>query len=225
MNGFRLTKYRLLSRAPGRCGRRYLRKLAGRRAMRDFDAALRECAGMTHIDLGANVGEVTRKMAASGGRVMAFEPDPWSLARLRANGGGLGNVEITPAAAGVSDGTVALYRRVGFADDPARYSESASIVADKMNLDRGNTVEVEQVDFARYLEALDREIGVLKMDIEGAEVEILEALFARPDLLRRVRYIFAETHERMIPGHGPRVEALRRRAAGMERPRVNLDWH
>ena len=221
MNSLRLAKYRLLSQVPGRGRRRYRGKLADH----EFESALRECAGMTHIDLGANIGKVTRRMAAEGGRVIAFEPDPWTLGLLRANVAGLGNVEIVPAAAGLTVGTVRLYRRVRFVDDPARHSQAASIVADKVNMDHGNTVAVEQKDFARYLASLDRDIGVLKMDIEGAEVEILEALFDRPSLLRRVRYIFAETHERMIPGHAPLVEALRRRAAGMERSRVNLDWH
>ena len=79
------------------------------------------------------------------------------------------------------------------------------------------------MDFLRYLG--DLEIGVLKMDIEGAEVQILEALFDRPDRLHRIRYIFAETHERMIPGHQPRVDALQRRARKIGQPSVNLYWH
>ena len=47
-------------------------------------------------------------------------------------------------------------------------------------------------NFLVYLENLDEDIGTLKIDIEGAEVELLEALFDRPDILERVRHIFAE---------------------------------
>ena len=38
-------------------------------------------------------------------------------------------------------------------------------------------VEIRQIDFIGYLENLDEDIGVLKIDIEGAEVDLLESLF------------------------------------------------
>ena len=58
----------------------------------------------------------------------------------------------------------------------------------------------------------DDDIGILKVDIEGAEVPLLEALFDRSDLMGRISHIFAETHEWLIPDHKPRVKALRARA-------------
>ena len=45
-----------------------------------FEKAVCNSGGMTCIDLGANVGEYTRKMAFRTKQVIAFEPDPWSLA-------------------------------------------------------------------------------------------------------------------------------------------------
>ncbi|MDE0409341.1 MAG: FkbM family methyltransferase, partial [Alphaproteobacteria bacterium] len=87
------------------------------------------------------------------------------------------------------------------------------------------SVEVRQIDFMRYLEDLNEDIGILKIDIEGAEVELLEALFDRPDILKRIAFIFAETHERLYANHKPRVKALRERAKRLEQTRVDLDWH
>ena len=81
------------------------------------------------------------------------------------------------------------------------------------------------MDFIHYLEDLDEDIGILKIDIEGAEVDLLEILFDRPKILERIHYIFAETHETRISGHEPRVEALREKAQRIERPRINLHWH
>ncbi len=75
------------------------------------------------------------------------------------------------------------------------------------------------------MEALDEDIGILKIDIEGAEVDLLEVLFERPDFLTRIDFIFAETHEARIPGHKERVEALRKRARMIEGTRINLYWH
>ena len=169
--------------------------------------------------------DTPQEWRGGGGRkVIAFEPDPWACAALRAAVAGLDNVRIENAAAGLSDGRVLLYRHSGFDANPGRYSQSNSIVSSKDNVSERRPVEVRQIDFIRYLDNLDENIGILKIDIEGAEVDLLEALFARPDLLKRIAYVFAETHERRIPDHKRRVAALRRTAERIEQPRIDLDW-
>ena len=190
-----------------------------------FSEAIRRSAGLTCIDLGANSGKITRKMASGTKQVIAFEPDPWTHAILKANVTDLTNVRIENAAAGIAEEVVLLYRHKQFDEDPIRFSESSSIIASKSNVTEMGAVEVRQVDFVKYLEDLDQEIGVLKVDIEGAELALLEALFARPDILGRIEYIFMETHERQIPDHATRVRALRKKAHRMDRPYINLYWH
>ncbi len=211
-------KWQLLSGLPGRRGRHYRAKLVPLQ----FDKALDECAGMTHIDLGANVGEVTRQMAAAGGRVIAFEPDPWTADRLRANVADLDNVAVEEAAAGIEAGTARLYRHPEFDEAGAR-SDWSTTCPDKSGAEDASAIDVKQVDFPAYL-ATAAPIGVLKMDIEGAEFDLLERLLDWPGLPRAVRFIFAETHEDRMPGYAERAAAMRRRARQFKRPRVNLDW-
>jgi hypothetical protein len=62
------------------------------------------------------------------------------------------------------------------------------------------------------------------MDIEGAEVDLLEELMKTPDVMDRIHYIFAETHETRIPEHVDRVMRLRQETAQLTQPRVNLFW-
>ena len=164
-------------------------------------------------------------MASRTKQVIAFEPDPWTYAELQANVAELDNVKTENAAAGTSYRRVLLYRHARFEENPTIYSESSSVVASKKNVVEEGAIEVQHVDFISYLEDLDEDIGVLKIDIEGAEVDLLEALFDRPDILMRINHIFAETHERRIPSHRPRVKALRARAERMKRPYINLYWH
>ena len=115
-------------------------------------------------------------------------------------------------------------RHPQFDEDPARYSESSSVLAEKRNVDEESAVPVPQIDFLHYLEDLAEDVWLLKIDIEGAEVDLLEALLERPDLLRRVSHIFAETHEHRVPGHLSRVATLRERSRRITKPNINLNW-
>ena len=221
----KLHKYNILRRLPGKLGRRYQRKYTIRCLDRRFEDAIHRSRGKTCIDLGANIGLYTRRMAAMAKQVIAFEPDPWTHSLLQDNIADLDNVRIENAAAGTSEGTVLLYRHARFAENPVYYSQSATVILyDTDFLSEESAAEVRQIDFIAYLEDLDEDIGVLKIDIEGAEMDLLEALFDRPDMLERIDHIFAETHETWIPGLGPRVKALRARASRIDRPCIDLDW-
>ena len=221
----KLFAYSLLRHLPGRIGNRYQRKyLRVHARARAFPEALHRSQGTTCIDLGANVGEYTRRLASSAKRVIAFEPDPWTLAALQANVADLENVRIEQAAAGTYEGWVLLYRHARFEENPALYSESSSLIARKRNVTDEGAIEVRQIDFIDYLQNLNEDIGIIKIDIEGAEVDLLEALLDRPDIMKRIEYIFVETHETRIQGHELRVKLLQDRVQDIQQPLINLHW-
>ncbi|SIS85538.1 methyltransferase, FkbM family [Roseivivax lentus] len=223
-SAFRVWKYGLLRSWPGAVGRRYDRKYGKSVRMREFAEALAGSKDLIGVDLGANLGKYTRRMAEACHHVYAFEPDPWTAEKLRANLDGFDNVTIEEAAIGTAPGTVRLYRRADFSEDHERASEGSSIFAEKSNVDTGTGIDVRVVDFLAFARGLDRDIGVLKIDIEGAEVDLLEALLDAPDVLARIRIILAETHENRILSQGERVRALKARVKHMRAPRINLYW-
>lgn len=225
MSAWKRLKYNTLRHIPGPVGRKYTAKYNARSTPWRFEDALRATRGMLAIDLGANIGEYSQRLAESARRVYAFEPDPWACEQLRDNTRHLDNVEIIQAAAGPKPGTVKLYRHPGFADDPIMNSQSSSIMETKNNISTDDYFEVEQVDVIQFIRDLEGPVGILKVDIEGAEVDLFEALFDQPEVLAKIRFIFAETHETKIPGHEPRVAALRERARRIERPEIDLNWH
>jgi FkbM family methyltransferase len=157
-------------------------------------------------------------------RVYAFEPDPWALEQVRKNTQHLDNIEVIDAAAGCGQEKVKLFRHPDFDDDPTMNSQSSSIIATKSNIMQDGFFEVDQVDLIQFIHDLDGPVGVLKIDIEGAEVDLLEALFEQADVLNKIQYVFAETHEK-ISGHETCVAALRERAMRVKRPEINLHWH
>ena len=66
------------------------------------------------------------------------------------------------------------------------------------------------------------DIGIVKIDAEGAEVPILESILGNKSLANRIGYIFAELHEALFPELSARYNALRDRCNAL--PHVNLNW-
>lgn len=201
------------------------KRRARAQAMLQFDQALADLRpGDIAIDLGANLGLFTSRMAATGARVFAFEPDPHALSRLRVAVSGMENVTLIPAAAGVQDGSIRLFRHRDFDTDPDRRSTGSSVIEGKRHMREDQAVEVELRDFLRFLRELDAPVKLLKIDIEGAEVPLLEALLTQPEA-ERIDRIFVETHERVLPSLAARTRALKALAATRARPVINWDWH
>lgn len=207
-----------------------LRKLTGakRRARLAADAAFAKAlselsANDLAIDLGANAGDFTERMAQTGADVIAFEPDPHAFSGLLARFEDMPNVRLVNAAAAAQSGRLELYRHVDFARSPDHYSTGSSLLKDKSRMSNQDAVEVEVVDFAAFVEDLGRNVSLLKVDIEGAEVELFECLLASP-ASRLVGTVFVETHERVLPQLAARTRALKHKTRALAQPQINWDW-
>lgn len=213
---------------PGQLGWIFYRKLKRRLSNRSyavFDAMLAQLGPEDIvIDLGANVGEITAQMAATGASVHAFEPDPETFTHLQKATKGLANVTLHQAAVSGEDGTVTLFRPPSWQDETSRRSASKanSILTGERTANFDAACEVELIDFARFLNELPSKARIIKVDIEGAEWDMLRAVEARA--LDRFDAMFIETHERFDLSILPEVRAMQARFAKMERPYINLYW-
>lgn len=182
------------------------------------------------FDCGANVGDVTEPLADTGATVHAFEPDPYAFGQLRKRVKGRDNVILHNVAVGVTAGSVRLMRAANFDDNPKGGSVKSTVVPGGRNINEeaGATIEVEMIALPRLIRAeaekAGGEIAFLKMDIEGAELDLLEHMQAE-HLFDLVRLTVAETHENKFRELRPRFAALREAvAAAHPITRVNLDW-
>jgi len=205
--------------------KRNLRKASAEGFLAGVAAMLRP--GDLVMDCGANVGAITAILAETGADVLAFEPDPFAFGELSARFNDHPHVTLINAAVGASAGTVRLMRASNFDDNPAGASVKSTILPGGRAIDASAGFDVPLINFPDLLReqiAAGREIAFVKMDIEGAELEILEALDAQ-DLLAQIRCIVVETHERKFKDLRPRYKALRETlAAKYPGKRVNLDW-
>jgi len=217
------------SHLPGKLGyiaRRKLKRRHCKRAQDTFSEVLKDTgAGDLCLDLGANVGTFTVRMAKTGADVISFEPDPGAFSVLQKAVEGLENVTLIHKAAGHQDDMLTLYRSEKWsADDPSGHTEGSSLVNRGGPADRDNAVTVEVVDLIAFIEGLDRDIRIIKMDIEGAEWEIMNRLIDHP-VLERIDCIFVETHERIDPAkYVPMFDALQHKAEQLTKPYINLYW-
>jgi FkbM family methyltransferase len=127
-------------------------------------------AGSTAVDVGANVGVLTLRLASKvgAGKVLAVEPNPVAYDRLLKNVdlNKLENVVAKRIALAESDGSATLHIGTG----PLR-NATASLVSLR-GLDGSSTVEVTTLD--RLLEESDLPpVSVIKIDVEGMEPAVL----------------------------------------------------
>ena len=131
------------------------------------------------IDGGANMGmfSIVTKRDHPGARVIAFEPDPHLLALLRENldRNGVRDVTLVNAALGAAEGEMA------FSAD----GRAAGALSDGA----GST----RVRVARLSAYLGAEVDFLKLNIEGAELDVLREA-ADANRLRNVRAMVFEYH-------------------------------
>lgn len=131
------------------------------------------------VDIGANIGEFSMACEALGARIHAFEPDPIEFRALALN--------LSPNAV---PHNVALWSEVGrktlwFAND----SGDTSLI-DSGKSSGSQQVEVTTLDsWADENLAPNEEIGLLKLEAEGAEPEILQG-FERN--IRRCKFIVVD---------------------------------
>lgn len=213
-----------LRHLPGPVGLSARRKLArryGPRAVADFDARMASVGPEdVLVDMGANVGDFTERLAATGATVHAWEPDPFAYERLVARFAGRANVHLHNAAVAARAGRLRLARKAGFDTDPERHSTASLIYFGDQGTDG---VDVEVVSFADALARCGGRARIVKMDIEGAEFDILEDVFRDPSAWP-FDVLYVETHERLDPSKIALIDALRARAETLARPVINLYW-
>src|SRR5437899_2426924 len=119
-------------------------------------------------DVGANIGAISLVAARLCKRVVAFEPDPRSIARLEQNvrANRLTNIEIVAGALGVEAGSATLYQSASL------NTGMTSLVPGRSEAVGQHTVKVLRADdlIARRPELTPT---VMKIDVEGAEHLVL----------------------------------------------------
>lgn len=156
----------------------------------------------TVVDIGANIGLFTLYLAgcAPGIEVHCFEPSGTAHARLLANlrdNRLTGSIQVYPFGVWSTPGCLKL-TNYGFTGHGSVFPRNEGARSSEL---------IECVDLNRALQWVPGpQVDLLKIDAEGAEVEILEG--ARPDLWQRIARVALEYHEDIRPGCRTRLLGL-----------------
>lgn len=126
------------------------------------------------LDLGANIGLFSKFVLQNGGTVVAVEPDTVALQKLLKLQENF-SVEILPLAVTGENGFRHLYRHKSFNKNRILLTESSSVIPSKTNVDEENKVVIYGVTLGRILDHFGY-FDLIKIDIEGAEFEIISDL-------------------------------------------------
>lgn len=137
------------------------------------------------IDCGANMGAITVPLAKKFDHVFAFEPQKIIFRLLRANTADLLNVTSYNSAVGSGDGLIqfpvlnyALSNNYGGMGREIKVAEGALL----------ENIQVRQLDKVDAIRQSDK-IGLIKIDVEGMESEVIEGAMATIDKHRPFLYV------------------------------------
>lgn len=175
------------------------------------------------IDCGANVGFITKLLANRGARVWSFEPDPYAFDILSKRFENRPNVTCLNKGVWSENSRMKLYFHKDIDDNKVPWSVGSSVMAEKRNINRDNYQEIELIDLSEFLNKLEERVKLIKMDIEGAEIEVLNKLIDT-EQVHKADLILVETHETKIPGQLDQLNKLKDRISQSALKNIKLNW-
>ncbi|MEQ1949064.1 MAG: FkbM family methyltransferase [Bryobacteraceae bacterium] len=133
--------------------------------------------GAVYFDVGAHIGYDTLRgsvLVGQAGKVVAFEPNPNTLALLRDNvsASRAANVVVEPFACGDKDGTLTLYDSTNSGNSGASSLSMANADQQSVGSLPSFMVRVRRIDDVAKELGITR-LDLMKVDVEGAEYMVL----------------------------------------------------
>jgi len=176
------------------------------------------------VDLGANIGEISSMMARRGATVYAFEPNASAYIKLKERSKIFPTIQPINKAAGISNRIVNLYLHINNnGENNIEWSQASSLKSSKPNVSKENIEIVEELQFSEFLNNFEN-IDLIKIDIEGYEVDLLNQLLDEGSL-KNVKKIFVETHyHKWLELKKPTLELIKRVNESGLNEKINFDW-
>ena len=170
------------------------------------------------LDCGANVGLVTDIILFMNGKSICFEPNKTVLKMLYKKYKYNANVTIEDVAVSdkFSSADLCLY---------GQYDRGANICGFKGELEKPKNLSyaVKTIRLSDYINKLAEDIYLLKLDIEGAEFDVVPDLI-KTGAINKCKYVVCETHSRFFEDGHQRMEILRKMISDFKINNLYMEW-
>jgi FkbM family methyltransferase len=158
------------------------------------------------LDIGANIGYyvLMEKQIIKNGKLFAIEPEPDNYHVLNTNIklNKFKNIKTFQLAISNKEGMVKLYL--------SKLSNVHTLLPnDVMNKMSGNTIDVPAVRLTKFIQKENTKINLIRMDIEGFEVDVLKDLSQNLDDINCSPMILFEVHSAKYSAEYSLVEQLK----------------
>jgi FkbM family methyltransferase len=198
-----------------------LNKIGIYRAPKLFKRLLLEVnANDRMLDIGANVGFYSGLMGKTKGKVYSYEPNPYAYKRLEKMTSKYKNVTTFNKAVSCNNTEMKLFLHENHEDNPIKWSTGSSLDQHKANVSN-DYVKVDVVDIRDLLEDTYK---IIKIDVEGHEIEILNRIFELK-LTNRFEHMFVEMHDHKMVHLSKESDLIRKYVSENNLDKIHLDWH
>lgn len=175
------------------------------------------------LDCGANVGYISRLLSTTGATVIAFEHDPIAYQKLFRRCGNKKNITLIQKGVWDKNSVIQFYSHEESTGKEASYTVGSSIVAEKINVSTDKNQLIEVVDLVEFMQQQNRKIDLVKLDVEGAEIEILHRVLAA-EAWHLFDRMYVETHETKIPSHVKELQFIKQQIKEKGITNIKLNW-
>ncbi|MFQ6342563.1 FkbM family methyltransferase [Campylobacter sp. VTCC 70190] len=186
----------------------------------DFYLRTQNNEKLVFIDGGTHAGVFSDVALACGGLCYAFEPNIYLAAFLKNQ---------------YKDETRFILYQQALSNKNEKsifYNMDADLISNGNSIisihkgEQERAYEVQSIDFCEFVRKLLQKhgkINFVKLDIEGAEFELLDSLIEQ-NLYRDIELIMVETHERFFENPKEKINKLKEKIAKYEIKNIYLDW-
>ena len=176
------------------------------------------------LDCGANVGNITSVFNRFGCIVYSFEPTSYTFEILERRYKNMEKIHCIKKAVGISNGIQKLYHHEWSEHNEVYWSDGNSLISEKSNVNKNDYEEVEIIDLVEFINSLDKEIALIKIDIEGAEIELLNHLIDT-GVISKIKKIICEIHDKKYPIFKEGTDKLKQKIKELNlEKKIDLNW-
>lgn len=177
------------------------------------------------IDMGANIGEISSIFSRMNCIVHSFEPTKETYDVLERRFSKNDNVFTYNKACWNKNETLKFYHHEWSEHNKIHWSNGNSLLVKKRNVKEDDYEEVEAIDVAEFIFSLSTQINLIKIDIEGAEIEVINHIIDSK-AIDKVDKIICEVHDKKYDFLKTKTMFLKKkiRDKGLQN-KINLEWH